>query len=507
MPSLEFDVDGTAVRVKLKRSGIIGREAECDYQIEHGTVSRKHAEVHLNFGEVVIVDLGSANGTRVNGEKILGPRALKDNDQVELGRVRGLFRQAVQQVTQEPTVDNLRSEIAAASANAQEKLLEKLFDLVDTGDIYQALSEATKQLKQAMAMFDCVLVFDQMDGRVLLGEPEDSKRPAGLLRQAVLLAEGKPRHFNASERELLAREHQIIPRDLMFVFELGRARDVQLAFYVDGAMSLSEGTAQSLALACRVLKLIVKRFDRSQVAQVSDEDLKLAQRVQRRLLKNEAPKIPGFKSSVSYLPALAVGGDFYDFGLSKAGELVIVIGDVSGKGVSASLYMAHIMGGLREFIPIAKGPSELIEQMNRWLLEVLEPGLFATMAACFVDSKKSVARFAQAGHAPPVLRSAARKVIDLGSDPGAPLGASDDMKPKEVKLALSSGDILLFTTDGVEEGENARGEAFGNDRRDASIKRVSGALACTLAVREALLEFVQSTTSSDDMTIIALERE
>lgn len=398
-------------------------------------------------------------------------------------------------------------EALSLSAAAQDQLIEKLLELVDSGEIYSALERAMKLTIGALPMLEVAIVFDQMDGAIKVAHPPENRRPHGMLRQAILAAEGKPKQFNSAERAALISAHQMLAREFQFVIELGRARGVNLALYLDGGTALSEPTMMTLALAARILRLIVRRFDRSTIAQVSDEDLKLGERIQRRMLKSDAPKLPGFKTAVSYLPALAVGGDFYDFAMNRSGELVIAIGDVSGKGVSASLYMSYLMAGLRQHAPGAKGPSELISTMNTWLVAVLEPGLFATMTICFVDPKKGICRFAQAGHAPPVLRSAARKVIDLGSDPGAPLGAADEIHAKEVRLGLSSGDLLLFTTDGVEEGENLRGEAFGTDRRDAALKRVNGALAGTLAVREALLDFVGATTSTDDMTIIALERE
>jgi serine phosphatase RsbU (regulator of sigma subunit) len=513
MPSLEFELGGTAKVMDINRAGVIGRDPALPYVIDHPTMSRRHAEFHLNDDRVVLVDLGSANGTRVNEEALTGPRALRDGDWVEFGRMMGRFRDQAATLEVSPTApatatapdDALLSRLIDRDA-----LLDELLGLTRESSLKAALGKGLQSLRNRLPQLSFVAVFDRINGDMHAAQPDASARPVALLlgASAGIVGEGRAIHFDPSARSTLARDHALpLTPQLMLAVELGVVLGKPMALYVDAAQSLDEVAELSLALASRALRAIVRHFDQARITSISEEDLKLAQRIQRRLIKSQPPPVPGYKVALSYTPTLAVGGDFYDLQITPSGELAIIIGDVSGKGVSASLYMATIMAGLRQFIPPSKGPADLLVTMNNWLLEVMEPGTFATMAACYLDPRKNSCRLAQAGHAPPVLRSANRKVIEMSSEPGAPLGAMSDMKPKEQRLALSAGDLLLFTTDGVEEGENALGEAYGNDRRDAALKSAQGAFAVTLSIRETLLRFVGSTTSTDDMTIIAVERE
>lgn len=530
MPSLEIDVGGTVKRIEIDRPGVIGRDPRVEYVIEHPTISRRHAQLHLGEDSVVLVDLGSANGTKVNEEALDGPRQLNDGDWVEIGRLMARFRAearvsisvpstmtSIDSPTEEEPDNGATNPMGVAGVPegvaltaARDELLDRLFKLIEADNVRAALSAALVDLRELTPGIAHAAVLDRVSGEFFALQPEIGARDPAMLQAAFVAMENEQRSRNlaASERQTLASMFALQPvPGLMYVMDLGSVIGKPLMLYVDGPGALDEYGEMNLLLASRALRAVVKHFDSTRIAAISDEDLKLAQRIQRRMLKSQPPPVPRYKIAQSYTPALAVGGDFYDLQITPTGELAIIIGDVSGKGVSASLYMAQIMAALRQFVPEAKGPGDLLTTMNAWLAPVMEPGLFATMAACFLDPRKHSFRLAQAGHAPPVLRTIAKKVIDMSSDPGMPLGAMDELKPKEQRLGLSPGDLLLFTTDGVEEGENALGEAYGTTRRDAALKSAQGALAVTLSVRESLLSFVGNSVSTDDMTIIAVERE
>lgn len=531
MPSLEFDVDGSLKRIEIDRPGIIGRDPRVEYVIEHPTISRRHAQLHLGDDSVVVVDLASANGTKVNEEPLTGPRRLNDGDWIEIGRLMARFRAEAKPVVSVPstmtTLDSPPTEtgddgstnpmgVAAAPdplvarLMAKDDLVDDLFKLLDDDSVRAGLGQALVSLRRSTPGISFAAVVDRVSAEYYAVQPDAGARNPAMLQQAFVAieVEGGARLYAAQERETLAGMFGLQPvPGFMLVVDLGSVIGKPLVLYVDGPAPLDELGEANLLMVARALRAVTRHFDSSRIAAISDEDLKLAQRIQRRLLKSQPPAVPRYKIAQSYTPALAVGGDFYDLQITPNGELAIVIGDVSGKGVSASLYMAQIMAALRQFVPEAKGPGELLTTINAWLAPVMEPGLFATMAACFLDPRKHSCRLAQAGHAPPVLRTIAKKVIEMSSEPGMPLGAMAELKPKEQKLVLTPGDLLLFTTDGVEEGENTLGEAYGTTRRDAALKSAQGALAVTLSVRESLLNFVGNSVSTDDMTIIAVERE
>lgn len=235
-------------------------------------------------------------------------------------------------------------------------------------------------------------------------------------------------------------------------------------------------------------------------------DLRLARRIQYRLLPEQPPEVAGYEIDFSYTPALAIGGDFYDVTRLPSGELAVTIGDVAGKGVSGAMYMVFACAVLRARLATAKGPAEFLTELNQRVCPVIEPGMFLTVATMFLNPVTHVCRLALAGHNPPVLRTATKRVVEMSLDPGHPIGSSPDLSIRDQRFQLSPGDVMLFTTDGVEEGENPTGEPFGNDRRNDAMRQASGASDMNRRLRSALLGFCQDEVSSDDFTIICVER-
>ena len=346
--------------IDLVKSGILGRDPAVEFRVEHPTVSRKHAEVKIDGTKVELTDLGSANGSRINGRPLTRTaHLLGHGDLVQLGQI--LFEY------EEPV-----------SAVAETRR--------------QALAETTKPTRDA--------------------------------KKAKMMA----------------------------------------------------------------------------------SDMRLARRIQHRLVPDKPPVIPGYEIAFSYVPALAIGGDFFDLTELPNNELAITIGDVSGKGVSGALYMVFVSAVLRARLHTAKGPAEFLTEVNKRMCPVLEPGMFVTLSTMFLNTETHVCRLALAGHNPPVLRSASKKVVEMGLDPGHPIGASENLTIRDQRLQLAPGDIMLFTTDGVEEGENEAKEPFGTNRRNQAMREASGAADMNRRVRTELLNFCGAEVSSDDLTIIAVER-
>jgi serine phosphatase RsbU (regulator of sigma subunit) len=144
--------------------------------------------------------------------------------------------------------------------------------------------------------------------------------------------------------------------------------------------------------------------------------------------------------------------------------------------------------------------------MHASLVPVLEPGMFVTVAAAYLNTRTGICRVGLAGHSAPVLRTAARKVMEMGLDPGSPIGAQNELTVREQRLQLAPGDCLVLTTDGVEEGENSAGEPYGKARRDQVLLSCDTAAEINETLRKSLLEFVGRDRSSDDLTIICLGR-
>jgi phosphoserine phosphatase RsbU/P len=190
-----------------------------------------------------------------------------------------------------------------------------------------------------------------------------------------------------------------------------------------------------------------------------------------------------------------------------------VLGDVSGKGVSAALYMTQIMTVCRILLPGATGPSAFLQQANKVLIDAFEAGVFATIAVVFLNTDKGVARISLAGQSAPTLRTKDGKLVEFTFDTGLPLCASATLAPPEHRLQLEAGDALILHSDGVEEAEPTEKKApfvsrvfFGLDSRNKALRGRVGAEMLAIGLREAVFSYRGEARSSDDLAIMVIER-
>lgn len=514
-------------RLVINRDGVIGRDPAADYPVLDPTVSRRHAEIVRSADGWRLRDLGSSNGTELNGIRLIGDRALREGDTISLGHVRILCassakpEEAAQPVPKDAqTLQGSPPEPtaiagAAAGAGADPIAVAVLVALsalpadssaeVEARAALAALTEAVPGARHA-----CLV--DWKAGRIMARAPAEAEISRSGVFRALQILRQSPQGavaWSAESCGQLAERHGLESVEPFIVLPVDAAVGVLIEgpedpqALPDIALSL-----ESLAATARLMRIPVAAL-RAAAATASrkmrDSDLRLAQRIQQRLLAPTPAVLEGFELAVSYRPAMMVGGDFFHIECI-GGELAVVIGDVSGKGVSGAMYMAYLMADLRHHLKHCKSPGKLLEQLHESLSPVLEGGMFVTIAVVFVNLKSGMCRVALAGHSAPVLRSSARKVIEMGLDPGAPLGADPTINVREQKLQLAPGDCLLLTTDGVEEGENAQGEQFGKARRDQVLVACETAEEINEALRSELLEFVGRDRSTDDLTIICLGR-
>ena len=518
--------------ILLSENGVIGRDANARFQIEHPTVSRQHAEVHRSGATVVLVDLGSANGTRVNGRALDGPTTLRDGDQLEFGKVEALYysSSAPTALTPLPSAAPFPAAprpvtvaIVSSAANALPALsprvpLERVEDLLS--GLVELLSQPCKlpiradriglifkallpELTQVGLLDPCGKLLGGSVGRLYARE----------FYQAISGAVGAHNGTLELTGPALDGLGQQLGITGLPLFVVCLPLDSQSfgggALYLESdARFFANDVVDTLKLAAKLLGPLLDRAPEDARFLVTNEDYKLAQRIQRTLLKPAPSKagVGALQIAVQYVPCYAVGGDFYDFVQVNKNEWAFMLGDVSGKGVSASLLMSQIMAGSRTFLAQSDGPGAFLTRMNSWFGEILEPGLFATMAAVFINTEKGNCRLALAGHNPPVLRTKGGKVLELGFDPGSALGAQATLETKEQRFLLGPGDALVLTSDGVEEAELPTGELFGVPRRDAVLARMPGSQNMAIGLREAVFAFMGQERSSDDLTILVIER-
>lgn len=230
------------------------------------------------------------------------------------------------------------------------------------------------------------------------------------------------------------------------------------------------------------------------------QEFRIGREIQKSMLPFALPDFPGLKVSHGYLPALEVSGDFYDIFSLESGQLLIVIADVSGKGISACLFALEVRALLRALAAKTDDLAELVVQVNRLLiLDTQESGMFATLWLGVYDGEKL--HYASQGHPGALLRRDGR--IEELSTGGMALGVDPGATAQVKEKAFHSGDFLLLYTDGVAEAVGQSGKLFGKER----IEKVF--LQSRDVVEELLQEvhsFVGPAPQADDITLLGLEK-
>ena len=246
---------------------------------------------------------------------------------------------------------------------------------------------------------------------------------------------------------------------------------------------------------------------------ILEHDLQIAREVQQQLFPTEVPKVPGLKVYGVCKPARGVSGDYYDFLPIGKNRLGIVLGDVSGKGISAALIMSAVQAVIRTRLyadsssdrPLDSGPlstADFFGQLNQQMIENTPEEKYATCFYALYDAASRRIVYTNAGHPPPLLfRNGTVVKLDVG---GTPLGLISPMTYQEAELTLEPGDMLVAFSDGLTESENNFEEQFGVQRLVEAIQRARGDSLEALVdeIYRSVENWTGSTEHQDDMTLI-----
>lgn len=237
-----------------------------------------------------------------------------------------------------------------------------------------------------------------------------------------------------------------------------------------------------------------------------EPQLLLARIAQRRMLSDRPPEIDGYEIGHVIVPALGVGGDFLYWGIANDGRRALVMGDVCGKGVAAAMYMAFVSGALFEVVPACGNPESILRRLNRSLHAVVEPGLFVTAMAVMLDTRTHQIEIACAGHPPGLLKRADGSVVALEIDSGIALGPDDNPDFGVLRHTLAPREVLMVTTDGVDEARNLAGEELGTARVIQVLAEAAGATDAARRLQWTINQHAGQARQHDDLTVVTLER-
>jgi sigma-B regulation protein RsbU (phosphoserine phosphatase) len=237
------------------------------------------------------------------------------------------------------------------------------------------------------------------------------------------------------------------------------------------------------------------------------KELEIAKGIQQSFLPESAPDLPGFDLAGYNLPALEVGGDFYDFIPLDTDHYGLVIADVSGKGVPAALFMALSRTLIRASATTVDDPARSINEANRHIFADSKTSMFVTLFYAVLDCREKTLTFVNAGHNPPIYLGAGSGNIRLLKAEGIALGVLDEIDLKSVGLQLRSGDVVVLYTDGVTEATNEQDEEYGIERLMKCAENSQSLTSQEIinAIVREVTAFAGTHPQHDDITVMVLK--
>jgi sigma-B regulation protein RsbU (phosphoserine phosphatase) len=276
----------------------------------------------------------------------------------------------------------------------------------------------------------------------------------------------------------------------------------------NGFFSLNDETVISIMSVDVAIAIENARLHKAEMEFVRiNEEVRLAAIIQSDLLPKSSPIIPGYEIAGMSMPAQSVGGDYFDFIPMNDGRMALCLGDVSGKGLPASLLMANLQATLRGQTLVSQRPLECLLRSNRLLCESTSPEKFATVFYGILEIQQHTLHYSNAGHDWPFLVGIDHSIQRLKTG-GVMLGLIPQAMYEDEKIPIHVGDLLVIQSDGVSEAMNVNQELFGNQRlqdlileyRDRTPQEIINIIV--REVHKHAGEYIQS----DDITIVILKR-
>jgi serine phosphatase RsbU (regulator of sigma subunit) len=275
----------------------------------------------------------------------------------------------------------------------------------------------------------------------------------------------------------------------------------RLVHFNDGDIELAKAIGSQCAVAITNARLYAEALEGARIA----EQVRLAGAIQRRMIPEKAPQMPGLDIAATYIPCFDVGGDLYDFLQIDQSRIAVAIADVIGKGIPAAIMTSMFRGAVRAYAETGYDPKaihEIINKLNRTACTDCRDGEFISLFYAIIDVKDKTLTYCNCGHEPTVLiREEAVTDLEKG---GLVLGVEQNAQYEIETTELKGGDCLLFYTDGLIDAANFDGQLWGRERMLGAAKKFSTASA-EQVVKNILAErrkFVGLARQIDDTSII-----
>lgn len=529
-------------------SVVFGRSSKADLVVPDRYMSRLQARLYRDGERWLIEDLGGRNPTLLNGKPIAGAATVAAGDLITVSdtrlRVEGIGGAAQAVMREEPTDagHTLFRPAQAVLAAGEGKGLKA--DIGDAGlrhhtDRLRLLNEFHRALAAPITLEALLeLVLDRAfadlrpeEGVVFLRRPDgefarvaqrrlpglggDYLYSRSLAREvtekglaALVEDSSADERFNRAESILSSGVRSLVAAPLLD--PSGCPGFIVLNSRI-GVHRFSEQDMEELVFLAAAAAMRIRNIALAEDAakrKVLEKELALARQIQLALLPAELPAVPGFELQASNIPSRAVSGDFYQAVMRREDrECVVLLADVSGKGMAASLLTASLEALATGPIEVGHPPEEICSRLSRRLFARTSAERYATGIVAVLHADSARFCWTNAGHNPAVLLRAAGEHEELGAT-GLPLGLLPESEYSRDERVLGPGDIVILYTDGVTEAANPAGEEYGLSRLvdlcRAHAKEGVAALAAALAAD--LEAFACGVPFGDDRTFVLLRR-
>ena len=237
-----------------------------------------------------------------------------------------------------------------------------------------------------------------------------------------------------------------------------------------------------------------------------EREMAMARGIQRSLLPETSPVLPGFDIAVLNEPCFEVGGDYYDFLTLGPSTLLVVVADVEGKGISSAMVMSNLQATLRALVLHLHSLNDIAESVNRMILHDTRGEKYMTMFMGLIDLRRKAIHYINCGHVPPVIVRPGSEPIQL-TEGGMVIGLFEDVQYDRGHVKFQTGDVLLLCTDGITEAMDVDSEEFGTERLIASVNQVTDKKAkeIVLKICDDVTAYSKGGTHMDDKVMLAIK--
>jgi phosphoserine phosphatase RsbU/P len=518
----------------------IGRSSAVEVSFpEDAGLSRQHFAFEAQGEDWTVEDLGSKNGTFVNSIPLKAKLILKPGDRVTAGHLSIVFSPAAAEPEQgvvvfegdstTPTTSTVVTSLEGALSN-QTITLDRAGAKASAP--MQALSRAGQELSEnrpLAELFPVILdlaiqAVNAQRGVVLILEG-DNLLPKAHKGEGFRISTGVRDRVINDKTSILVRDAQlddafkgrmsIVEQKVhtMMAVPLQTKERIIGLIYVDSPFVLREFTKDDLSLLSVMGHIAAIKVENARLAEIEQadriikRDLSQAAEIQRGMLPAKSPDVPGTDLAGFNAACRTVGGDYYGFFPYPDGRVALALGDVSGKGMPASLMMMALHARVQV---LAEDPGNLgvfLSRLNKATCANCPSNRFITFFFCVLDTVGGDLTFANAGHNPPILVRASGEAEMLEGG-GPVLGILPIAPYSEMRTRLDRGDMLVLYSDGVTEATNVNNDEYGEDRFIDLLKaqRNQPALAIVDAVTKSLTEFAAGAPQADDITLVVAKR-